>query len=252
MKMRRLVAQQIPRMDAFWRAANILSAGQIFWSVNLMPRLPLKMTQPTPRLIGHWGTTPGLDFIYLHLNHIIKEQDLDEIFITNSAQSDHEILADTYQKSVYSHTINVVDLMKLQPQIEDQQRGSRNNLDYRCMIGKPFIFARHGDPWLIHRVTYRTNPDNMSRRGGKETDTLTMAFDMTALNNMDRVFLAKNAIDCIPQLGETGKSLKQYFNAYLPETTMLAENGSSTLRKNLKKTHSADDYKRNLVVKQEQ
>src|SRR5207247_1536688 len=66
----------LKKMDAYWRAANYLSVGQIYLYDNPLLRKPLKREHIKPRLLGHWGTTPGLNFIYVHLNRIIKEHDL--------------------------------------------------------------------------------------------------------------------------------------------------------------------------------
>ena len=69
-------------IDAYWRAANYLSVGQIYLFDNPLLREPLKEEHIKPRLLGHWGTTPGLNFIYAHLNRLIKKLDLDMIYVT--------------------------------------------------------------------------------------------------------------------------------------------------------------------------
>ena len=71
-----LSSEQLKKMDAYWRAANYLSVGQIYLFDNPLLKEPLKREHIKPRLLGHWGTTPGLNFIYVHLNRIIKEHDL--------------------------------------------------------------------------------------------------------------------------------------------------------------------------------
>ena len=68
-------------MDAYWRAANYLSVGQIYLLDNPLLREPLKLEHIKPRLLGHWGTTPGLNFIYVHLNRVIKQYGLDMIYV---------------------------------------------------------------------------------------------------------------------------------------------------------------------------
>ena len=68
----------VRRMDAYWRAANYLSVGQIYLLDNPLLKEPLTLDHIKPRLLGHWGTTPGLNFIYVHLNRVIKEHDLDD------------------------------------------------------------------------------------------------------------------------------------------------------------------------------
>ena len=74
--------QQMTMIDAYWRAANYLSVGQIYLYDNPLLKEPLAKEHVKPRLLGHWGTTPGLNFIYAHLNRIIKARDLDMIYIT--------------------------------------------------------------------------------------------------------------------------------------------------------------------------
>ena len=69
-------------IDAYWRAANYLSVGQIYLYDNPLLKRPLAKEHIKPRLLGHWGTTPGLNFIYVHLNRVIKKHDLDMIYIT--------------------------------------------------------------------------------------------------------------------------------------------------------------------------
>ena len=76
-----LSAVELQRINAYWRAANYLSVGQIYLFDNPLLREPLKLEHVKPRLLGHWGTTPGLNFIYVHLNRIIKQRDLNAIYI---------------------------------------------------------------------------------------------------------------------------------------------------------------------------
>jgi len=81
-KTKTLTPELLRKLDAWWRAANYLSVGQIYLYDNPLLKKPLKLAHIKPRLLGHWGTTPGLNFIYAHLNRVIKEQDLDVIYIT--------------------------------------------------------------------------------------------------------------------------------------------------------------------------
>jgi len=106
--------------------------------------------------------------------------------------------------------VNVVDLMKLQPQSEHPHGLSDKDFDSLFTRDKPVIFAFHGYPWLIHRLTYRrTNHDNIHVRGYKEEGTITTAFDMTVLNDLDRFHLVQDVIDRLPQLSGKGDYLKQ-------------------------------------------
>ena len=90
------------RMDAYWRAANYLSVGQIYLYANPLLKQPLKLTDIKPRLLGHWGTTPGLNFIYVHLNRVIKARDLDVIYVTGPGHGGPALVANTYLEGTYS------------------------------------------------------------------------------------------------------------------------------------------------------
>jgi xylulose-5-phosphate/fructose-6-phosphate phosphoketolase len=114
--------------------------------------------------------------------------------------------------------LNVVDLMRLQPQSEHPHGLNDSDFDALFTTDKPIIFAFHGYPWLIHRLTYRrTNHDNIHVRGYKEEGTITTPFDMTVLNDLDRFHLVMDALERLPQLGEKGSLLKQQLSAKLIE-----------------------------------
>ena len=89
-------------MDAYWRAANYLSVGQIYLRDNPLLKEPLKIEHVKSRLLGHWGTTPGLNFIYVHLNRVIKQYDLNAIFVTGPGHGGPGIVANTYLEGTYS------------------------------------------------------------------------------------------------------------------------------------------------------
>src|SRR5246127_1967917 len=89
-------------MDAYWRAANYLSVGQIYFLNNPLLRRPLQPEHIKPRLLGHWGTTPGLNFIYVHLNRVIKKHDLDMIYITGPGHGGPGLVANAYLEGTYS------------------------------------------------------------------------------------------------------------------------------------------------------
>ena len=114
--------------------------------------------------------------------------------------------------------VNVVDLMKLQPEIEHPHGLSDKAFDALFTVDKPVIFAFHGYPWLIHRLTYRrANHDNIHVRGYKEEGTITTAFDMTVLNDLDRFHLVMDAIVRLPQTGGEGLALQQQLKRRLIE-----------------------------------
>ena len=89
-------------MDAWWRAANYLSVGQIYLLDNPLLREPLKLEHIKPRLLGHWGTTPGLNLIYVHLNRVIKKHDLDAIYIAGPGHGGPGLVANTWLEGTYS------------------------------------------------------------------------------------------------------------------------------------------------------
>ncbi len=114
--------------------------------------------------------------------------------------------------------VNVVDLMKLETPSEHPHGLSDMDFDEIFTKDKPVIFAFHGYPWLIHRLTYRrTNHDNFHVRGYKEEGTITTPFDMTVLNDLDRFHLVMDTIDRLPQTGDKGIYLKQQLKDKLIE-----------------------------------
>ena len=116
--------------------------------------------------------------------------------------------------------INVVDLMKLQPDEEHPHGLSDDDFDILFTEDKPIIFAFHGYPWLIHRLTYRrTNHENIHVRGYKEEGTITTTFDMMVLNELDRFHLVLDVIKRVPHVGVNGASLKHMMKAKLLEHT---------------------------------
>ena len=112
--------------------------------------------------------------------------------------------------------VNVVDLMRLQPQEEHPHGLSDRDFDSLFTTNRPVVFAYHGYPWLIHRLTYRrTNHHNLHVRGYKEEGTTTTPFDMAVLNQVDRFHLAIDVIDRVPRLATIGAHAKQGFRERL-------------------------------------
>jgi xylulose-5-phosphate/fructose-6-phosphate phosphoketolase len=97
-----LTPAELEAIDAWWRAANYLSVGQIYLLDNPLLREPLRPEHVKPRLLGHWGTTPGLNFVYAHMNRQIRERDLDAIFITGPGHGGPAIVASTWLDGTYS------------------------------------------------------------------------------------------------------------------------------------------------------
>lgn len=111
-----LSAEEVRKMHAYWRAANYLSVGQIYLYANPLLREPLGIEHIKPRLLGHWGTTPGLNFIYVHLNRVIKQHDLNVIYITGPGHGGPGLVANTYLEGTYS---------EIYPNISQTEEGMR-------------------------------------------------------------------------------------------------------------------------------
>ena len=116
------------------------------------------------------------------------------------------------------HVVNVLDLMTLQPESEHPHGLNDRDFDTIFTPDKPTIFAYHGYPWLIHRLTYRrTNHDNLHVRGYKEEGTTTTPFDMAVLNDIDRFDLVADVVDRVPKLGAVAAYAKQFIRDKLIE-----------------------------------
>src|SRR5438105_8686090 len=111
-----LSQEELSRINAYWRAANYLSVGQIYLYANPLLREPLKLEHIKPRLLGHWGTTPGLNFIYVHFNRIIKKYDLNAIYIAGPGHGGPGMVANAYLEGTYS---------ELYPNIRQNEDGIR-------------------------------------------------------------------------------------------------------------------------------
>jgi xylulose-5-phosphate/fructose-6-phosphate phosphoketolase len=97
-----LSKKDLERIDAYWRATNYLSVGQIYLLDNPLLREPLRPEHIKPRLLGHWGTTPGLNFLYAHLNRVIKARDLDAIYVIGPGHGGPATVANAYLEGTYS------------------------------------------------------------------------------------------------------------------------------------------------------
>src|SRR5882762_6177363 len=103
-----LSPEELRKMNAYWRAANYLSVGQIYLYANPLLREPLTLAHLKPRLLGHWGTTPGLNFIYAHLNRLIRQRDLNVIYIAGPGHGGPGIVANTYLEGTYSEFYSTI------------------------------------------------------------------------------------------------------------------------------------------------
>jgi xylulose-5-phosphate/fructose-6-phosphate phosphoketolase len=113
---RELSEEELERMDRYWRAANYLAVGQIYLLDNPLLRQPLTIEHIKPRLLGHWGTTPGLNFVYVHLNRAIKAHDLNMIYVCGPGHGGPAMVANSYLEGTYE---------ELYPDISDDAEGMR-------------------------------------------------------------------------------------------------------------------------------
>ncbi len=111
-----LKPDELKRMDAYWRAANYLSVGQIYLLDNPLLKQPLERAHIKPRLLGHWGTTPGLNFIYVHMNRAIRQHELSMIYVTGPGHGGPGLVANTYLEGTYS---------EVYPDISSDEEGMR-------------------------------------------------------------------------------------------------------------------------------
>jgi xylulose-5-phosphate/fructose-6-phosphate phosphoketolase len=111
-----LAPDLLRKMDAYWRAANYLSVGQIYLFDNPLLKRPLTLADVKHMLLGHWGTTPGQNFIYVHLNRIIKKYDLDMIYVSGPGHGGPAVVGNTYLEGTYS---------EIYPNISQDEAGLR-------------------------------------------------------------------------------------------------------------------------------
>ncbi len=136
-----LQADELHKMNAYWRAANYLSVGQIYLYENPLLREPLKLENTKPRLLGHFGTTPGLNFIYVHLNRVIKKHDLNVIYICGPGHGGPGMVANTYLEGTYT---------ELYPNIQQNEEGMRRLFKQFSFPGGIPSHAAPETPGSIH------------------------------------------------------------------------------------------------------
>jgi xylulose-5-phosphate/fructose-6-phosphate phosphoketolase len=136
-----LSSEELRKMHAYWRAANYLSVGQIYLYANPLLREPLKLRDIKPRLLGHWGTTPGLNFIYLHFNRLIKKYDLNAIYVCGPGHGGPGMVANTYLEGTYS---------ELYPGISQTEEGLRKLFKQFSFPGGIPSHAAPETPGSIH------------------------------------------------------------------------------------------------------
>ena len=137
----KLSNEELDRIDAYWRAANYLSVGQIYLLDNPLLRAPLALEHVKPRLLGHWGTTPGLNLVYVHLNRLIRNRDLDAIFIAGPGHGGPAVVANTYLEGTYS---------ELYPDVSRDEEGMRRLFKQFSFPGGIPSHAAPETPGSIH------------------------------------------------------------------------------------------------------
>ncbi len=157
-----LAPDLLRRMDAYWRAANYLSVGQIYLYDNPLLKSPLTLAHIKPRLVGHWGTTPGLNFIYVHLNRVIKAHDLSVIYITGPGHGGSGLVANLYLEQTYS---------EVYPHISQDEEGMKR------------LFAQFSFPGGVSSHVAAETPGSI-HEGGELGYSLSHAFG-AAFDNPD-------------------------------------------------------------------
>jgi xylulose-5-phosphate/fructose-6-phosphate phosphoketolase len=162
-----LSQDELEKMNRYWRAANFLSVGQIYLMDNALLKEPLKLEHVKPRLLGHWGTTPGLSFIYVHLNRVIKANDLNMIYICGPGHGGPAIVANTYLEGTYT---------ELNPNVSEDEEGLHR------------LFKQFSFPGGIPSHTAAEVPGSI-HEGGELGYALSHAFG-AALDNPDLIVAA--------------------------------------------------------------
>ena len=145
MKTNALTPELNHKIDAYWRAANYLSVGQIYLYDNPLLKRPLELADVKHMLLGHWGTTPGQNFIYAHLNRVIKKYDLDMIYVSGPGHGGPAVVGNTYLEGTYSEVYPDISqdeagLRKLFPRNCSRKWTPTGALAIICRSGK-FIFT---------------------------------------------------------------------------------------------------------------
>jgi xylulose-5-phosphate/fructose-6-phosphate phosphoketolase len=164
MTMHPLTPDELRRMDAYWRAANYLSVGQIYLYDNPLLREPLTLSHVKPLVVGHWGTTPGQNFIYVHLNRVIKKYDLDMFYIAGPGHGGPALVGNTYLEGSYS---------EIYPDISQDEAGMKK------------LFKQFSFPGGISSHVAPTTPGSI-HEGGELGYSLSHAFG-AAFDNPDLI-----------------------------------------------------------------
>jgi xylulose-5-phosphate/fructose-6-phosphate phosphoketolase len=141
-----LTAEEVRLLDAYWRAANYLSVGQIFLLANPLLREPLAPEHVKPRLLGHFGTTPGLNLVYAHLNRAIRRHDLQALYVTGPGHGGPGLVANAYLEGTYS---------EVYPRVSMDENGLRELFRQFSFPGGIPSHVAPETPGSIHEATAR-------------------------------------------------------------------------------------------------
>jgi xylulose-5-phosphate/fructose-6-phosphate phosphoketolase len=150
----------LTKTDAYWRTANYLSVGQIYLYDNPLLKEPLKLSHVKPLVVGHWGTTPGQNFIYVHLNRAIKKYDPNMFYVAGPGHGGPAIVGNVYLEGTWS---------EVYPDVTQDEAGLKK------------LFMQFSFPGGV--------------RGYKEEGTITTPFDMRVQNDLDRFHLVQDVVD---------------------------------------------------------
>jgi phosphoketolase len=148
------MSDELKLLDAYWRAANYLSVGQIYLLDNPLLREPLMPEHIKPRLLGHWGTTPGLNLIYAHMNRVIRARDLNALYVTGPGHGGPGLVANAYLEGTYSEIYSSVG------EDVDGMRGA---------VSPALLPRRHPQPVGARKPAHVMRPADVrggGRRGG--------------------------------------------------------------------------------------
>ena len=181
-------------MQAYWDAANYLVVGQIYLQDNPLLREPLRPEHIKPRLLGHWGTSPGLDFIYVHLNRLITDTEANVIYLAGPGHGGPALVGNVYLEGTYSElypdvTCDADGLRRL-----FRQFSTPGGIPSHVSVTTPGSIHEGGELGyvLTHALVHgRTGVERFHVRGFNEEGTTTTPFDMVVLNGMSRYHLCK-------------------------------------------------------------
>ena len=142
MNTKALSVELLSKMDAYWRAANYLSVGQIYLYDNPLLKEPLKLSHVKPLVVGHWGTTPGQNFIYVHLNRVIKKYDLDMFYIAGPGHGGPAIVGNVYLEGTWS---------EIYPNVSQDEAGTEKALQAVLVSRRDLQPRRADDPGFDSR-----------------------------------------------------------------------------------------------------